>query len=176
MHSIASVRSSSGAADYFANDNYYTADEHAEAGVWGGEGARALGLEGQVERDQFEAILNGRLPNGEMVGQVEGRRLGLDLTFSMPKSASILALVSGDKRILDVHLAAVKSTMTQLVEKQFAESRNYDRSRSGELSMPSRAILVFTQVGHSAVTVTPVPASSAARVSDRASTAALVTL
>lgn len=132
MHSIASVRSSSGAADYFANDNYYTADEHAEAGVWGGEGARVLGLEGQVERDQFEAILNGRLPTGEMVGQVEGRRLGLDLTFSMPKSASILALVSGDKRILDAHLAAVKSTMTQLVEKQFAESRNYDRSRSGE--------------------------------------------
>jgi conjugative relaxase-like TrwC/TraI family protein len=132
MHSIASVRSSSGAADYFANDNYYSADEHAEAGVWGGEGARALGLEGQVERDAFEGILNGRLPDGEMVGQVEGRRLGLDLTFSMPKSASILALVSGDRRILDAHLAAVKSTMSQLVEKQFAESRNYERSRSGE--------------------------------------------
>jgi len=132
MHSIASVRSSSGAADYFANDNYYSADEHAEAGVWGGEGARALGLEGQVERDAFEGILNGKLPDGEMVGQVEGRRLGLDLTFSMPKSASILALVSGDRRILDAHLAAVKSTMSQLVEKQFAESRNYERSRSGE--------------------------------------------
>jgi conjugative relaxase-like TrwC/TraI family protein len=52
--------------------------------------------------------------------------------FSMPKSASILALVSGDRRILDAHLAAVKSTMSQLVEKQFAESRNYERSRSGE--------------------------------------------
>lgn len=132
MHSIASVRSSSGAAAYFANDNYYTEQEHAEAGVWGGEGARDLGLLGQVEKGAFEAILNGRLPDGEMVGQVEGRRLGLDLTFSMPKSASILALVSGDKRILDAHLAAVKSTMSQLVEKQFAESRNYDRSRSGE--------------------------------------------
>lgn len=132
MHTIASVRSSSGAADYFANDNYYSADEHAEAGVWGGEGARALGLEGQVERDAFEGILNGKLPDGEMVGQVEGRRMGLDLTFSMPKSASILALVSGDRRILDAHLAAVKSTMSQLVEKQFAESRNYERSRSGE--------------------------------------------
>ena len=58
MHSIASVRSSSGAADYFASDNYYTPEENAEAGVWGGEGARALGLEGQVERDQFEGILN----------------------------------------------------------------------------------------------------------------------
>lgn len=132
MHSIASVRSSSGAAAYFASDNYYTLDENAEAGVWGGEGARELGISGQVEREQFEAILNGRLPHGEMVGQVEGRRLGLDLTFSMPKSASILALVSGDKRILDAHMAAVKSTMTQLVEKQFAESRNYERSRSGE--------------------------------------------
>lgn len=132
MHSIASVRSSSGAAAYFAQDNYYTVDENAEAGVWGGEGARELGLQGQVERDQFESILNGKLPDGEMVGQVDGRRLGLDLTFSMPKSASILALVSGDKRILEAHMAAVKSTMAQLVEKQFAESRNYERSRSGE--------------------------------------------
>ncbi|MBA4228783.1 MAG: hypothetical protein C0456_19470, partial [Hyphomonas sp.] len=76
MHSIASVRSSSGAAAYFANDNYYTEQEHAEAGVWGGEGARALGLEGQVEKGAFEAILNGQLPDGAMVGQVEGRRLG----------------------------------------------------------------------------------------------------
>ncbi|MCY1669583.1 conjugative relaxase [Novosphingobium sp. SL115] len=146
MHSIASVRSSSGAADYFANDNYYSADEHAQSGVWGGEGARALGLEGQVERDAFEGILNGRLPDGEMVGQVEGRRLGLDLTFSMPKSASILALVSGDRRIIDAHLAAVKSTMSQLVEKQFAESRNYERSRSGEPQKTGK--LVYALFAH----------------------------
>ena len=36
MHSIAPVRSAGGAADYFANDNYYTAEENAESGVWGG--------------------------------------------------------------------------------------------------------------------------------------------
>jgi conjugative relaxase-like TrwC/TraI family protein len=132
MHSIAAVRSSGGAADYFANDNYYTAEENAEAGVWAGEGARALGLEGPVGRDAFEAILNGHLPDGDKVGQVEGRRLGLDLTFSMPKSASILALVSGDRRILDAHMAAVRAVMSQLVEKQFAEGRNYERNRNGE--------------------------------------------
>ncbi|MBB3862319.1 conjugative relaxase-like TrwC/TraI family protein [Novosphingobium hassiacum] len=132
MHSIASVRSSGGAAAYFAQDNYYTVQENAEAGAWGGEGARLAGLSGQVDKDTFEAVLNGRLPGGEMVGQVEGRRLGLDLTFSMPKSASVLALVSGDTRILDAHMAAVRSTMSQLVEKQFAEARNYERSRSGE--------------------------------------------
>jgi len=50
----------------------------------------------------------------------------------MPKSASILALVSGDRRIIDAHMVAVRSTMSQLVEKQFAEARNYERSRSGE--------------------------------------------
>lgn len=132
MHSIAAVRSSGGAADYFANDNYYTAEESAEAGVWAGEGARALGLEGAVARDAFEGVLNGHLPDGDKVGQVEGRRLGLDLTFSMPKSASILALVSGDQRILDAHMAAVRSTMSQLVEKQLAEARNYERNRNGE--------------------------------------------
>lgn len=132
MHSIAPVRSSGGAAAYFANDNYYTLQENVEAGVWGGEGARLLGLEGEVGREAFEALLNGQLPSGEMVGQVEGRRLGLDLTFSMPKSASVLALVTGDKRILDAHLAAVKSTMSQLVEKHFAEARNYERNRNGE--------------------------------------------
>lgn len=132
MHSIAPVRSSGGAAAYFANDNYYTLQENAEAGVWGGEGARLLALEGEVGREAFEALLNGQLPNGEMVGQVEGRRLGLDLTFSMPKSASVLALVTGDKRILDAHLAAVKSTMSQLVEKHLAEARNYERNRNGE--------------------------------------------
>lgn len=132
MHSIAPVRSSGGAAAYFANDNYYTLQENAEAGVWGGEGARLLGLEGEVGREAFEAILNGQLPGGELVGQVEGRRLGLDLTFSMPKSASVLALVTGDRRILDAHLAAVKSTMSHLVEKHLAEARNYERSRNGE--------------------------------------------
>ncbi len=132
MHSIAPVRSSSGAAAYFASDNYYTVDENAEAGVWGGLGAQALGLSGKVERDGFEAVLNGLLPGGERVGQVEGRRLGLDLTFSMPKSASILALVSGDTRILDANMAAVRATMSQLVEKHFAEARNYERGRSGE--------------------------------------------
>ena len=42
MHSIAPVRSSGGAAAYFAQDNYYTVQENAEVGVWAGEGARLL--------------------------------------------------------------------------------------------------------------------------------------
>lgn len=131
MHSIAPVRSSGGAATYFAKDNYYTAEENAEKGVWGGAGARDLGLEGMVDKDMFEAVLNGHLPGGEKVGQVEGRRAGLDLTFSMPKSASVMAYVAGDERILGANMRAVEKTMS-FAERSYAEARVYDRNRNGE--------------------------------------------
>lgn len=131
MHSIAPVRSAGGAATYFAKDNYYTAEQNAEGGVWGGAGARDLGLEGTVDKDAFERLLNGVLPDGERVGQVEGRRAGIDLTFSMPKSASVMAYVAGDGRILDANMRAAQKTMAH-VEKSYAEGRDYTRNPKGE--------------------------------------------
>ncbi|MBK8631797.1 MAG: conjugative relaxase [Sphingomonadales bacterium] len=131
MHSIAPVRSAGGAATYFAKDNYYTAEQNAEGGVWGGLGARELGLEGVVEPQIFERLLNGELPSGEKVGQVEGRRPGLDLTFSMPKSASVMAYIGGDGRVIEANMRAVQKTMA-FVEQRYAEGRTYDRNRHGE--------------------------------------------
>lgn len=122
MLSVAPVRSASGAANYFAKDDYYTADGSAEVSGWAGEGADELGLSGQVSKDAFEGVLNGRLPDGTMVGQVENRQGGIDLTFSMPKSASVMAYVAGDKRVLDANMAAVKATM-KWVEANLAEGR-----------------------------------------------------
>lgn len=126
MHSIASVRSASGAANYFAKDdfkdNYYTADGSAEVSAWGGAGAEALGLEGTVTKDGFEQILSGVLPSGEGVAQVENRRNGIDLTFSAPKSVSVMAYIAGDKRVLAANMAAVQKTMAW-VEKNLAEGR-----------------------------------------------------
>jgi conjugative relaxase-like TrwC/TraI family protein len=66
--------------------------------------------------------LNGILPSGEGVAQVEHRRAGIDLTFSMPKSASVMAYIAGDKRVLGANLAAVQKTMAW-VEKNLAEGR-----------------------------------------------------
>jgi conjugative relaxase-like TrwC/TraI family protein len=131
MHSIASVRSAGGAAGYFAKDDYYTAEHSSEATGWGGKGAEALGLSGEVKKEDFENILNGRLPDGTLVNQTAKRTTGIDMTFSMPKSASVMAYVAGDKRILDAHMAAVKSTMAW-VEKSMAETRDYSRKRAGE--------------------------------------------
>ncbi len=122
MLSVAPVRSASGAASYFAQDNYYTVEGSSEASLWAGEGARDLGLSGEVGKESFEAILNGELPTGEKVAQVENRRAGIDLTFSMPKSASVMAYVAGDRRILTANMTAVQATMVW-VEKNLAEGR-----------------------------------------------------
>ena len=122
MLSVAAVRSASGAANYFAKDDYYTVEGSSEISAWGGKGAETLGLSGEVSKDPFEAILNGVLPSGEGVAQVENRRAGLDLTFSMPKSASVMAYVAGDKRVLAANMTAVRQTMAW-VEKNLAEGR-----------------------------------------------------
>lgn len=55
-------------------------------------------------------------------------RAGTDLTFSMPKSWSLLALVGGDKRIIDAYAAAVKETLAW-AEKNLAETRMEVRGR-----------------------------------------------
>lgn len=83
MLSVASVRSAGGAASYFAADNYYTREQGQ--GEWFGKGAEALGLSGRIDPKTFEALLQGRLPDGSRVGREGIHRAGIDLTFSMPK-------------------------------------------------------------------------------------------
>jgi conjugative relaxase-like TrwC/TraI family protein len=122
MLSVAAVRLASGAANYFAKDDYYTVEGSSEISMWAGEGVSTLGLDGAVTKAGLEAILKGVLPDGEGVAQVENRRAGLDLTFSMPKSASVMAYVAGDKRILDANLAAVGKAM-RWVETNLAQGR-----------------------------------------------------
>jgi conjugative relaxase-like TrwC/TraI family protein len=122
MLSVAAVRSASGAANYFAKDDYYTAEGSSEISAWAGAGAEMIGLSGDVEKDTFEGLLKGVLPEGEGVAQVDNRRAGYDLTFSMPKSASVMAYVAGDRRVLGANMAAVKATMSW-VEKNLAEGR-----------------------------------------------------
>ncbi|WP_445192778.1 MobF family relaxase [Sphingomonas sp. Tas61C01] len=122
MLSVATVRSAKGAAGYFAADNYYSPGEAETSGEWFGKGAEALGLAGNVDKETFEALLKGSLPDGSQVGTPERHRAGIDLTFSLPKSWSLLALVGGDRRILDAYRAAVKETLGW-AERNAAETR-----------------------------------------------------
>lgn len=123
MLSVANVRTAGGAAKYFAADNYYTRADADRSGAWFGKGGDKLGLSGEVDPKIFEAVLKGFLPDGSRIGS-DGKdhRAGTDLTFSMPKSWSLLALVGGDKRILEAYAEAVKETLAW-AEKHLAETR-----------------------------------------------------
>lgn len=75
-------------------EDYYSGEGEAE-GRWLGDAAKDLGLDGAVEADQLTAMLTGHNPaTGEPLGlrAVGGRGAvpGFDLTFSVPKSASLL--------------------------------------------------------------------------------------
>jgi conjugative relaxase-like TrwC/TraI family protein len=143
MLSVANVRTAGGAANYFAADNYYTRADADRSGEWLGKGAVALGLNGTVDARQFEAILKGMLPDGSRVGSDNRvHRAGTDLTFSMPKSWSVLALVGGDKRILDAYAAAVRETL-RWAEKNLAETRMEVRGRERVVQTGNLAIALF---------------------------------
>ncbi|MEX9225557.1 conjugative transfer relaxase/helicase TraI [Providencia rettgeri] len=105
------------AANYYTHeDNYYFLG-NLEA-RWMGEGAKSLGLEGEVTKDQLNDILAGRLPNGQSLERMENgknvHREGQDLTFSAPKSVSVLGLVLGDKRMIEAHNQAVEVALKEV--------------------------------------------------------------
>ncbi len=86
-----------------AADDYYSGEGEA-SGRWIGAGAEDLGLRGVVEADQLTAMLTGRNPlNGEPLLAMQGVPAagavpGFDLTFSAPKSTSLLWAL-GDRRV-----------------------------------------------------------------------------
>jgi conjugative relaxase-like TrwC/TraI family protein len=84
-------------------------------GEWYGRGAQTLGLRGDVEREEFRNVLQGHLPNGAKIRSTNDRATehvpGWDLTFSAPKSISILAEVGRDERLFDAHRAAVHEAL-----------------------------------------------------------------
>lgn len=123
MISVAAVGSASDAAGYYARDNYYTADQAEGASAWAGEGATELGLSGPVDAEQFQKVLAGELPNGVVLDAKRGEhRAGWDVTMSVPKSVSILALVGGDARLVGAVREAAAATLAW-VEANIAEGR-----------------------------------------------------
>ncbi|NNM78567.1 conjugative relaxase [Sphingomonas sp. ID1715] len=142
MLSVATVRSAKGAAGYFAADNYYAAAEAEQSGEWVGKGAAALGLKGPVDKDSFEALLRGELPDGSRVGTAGRHRAGIDLTFSLPKSWSLLALVGGDRRIIEAYRAAVKETLAW-AEANAAETRLEVKGKERIVATGNLAVALF---------------------------------
>jgi conjugative relaxase-like TrwC/TraI family protein len=93
-----------GAEDYYSG-------EGEEAGEWIGDAAARLGLDGEVGEDQLVAMLTGRNPvdGAPLLGTsgvpASGSVPGFDLTFSAPKSVSLLWGLGGAEAAADVQAA-----------------------------------------------------------------------
>ena len=143
MLSVANVRSPSAAASYFAADNYYARADADRSGQWIGKGADLLGLKGHVETKAFDALLRGELPDGSNVGNHgQWHRPGTDLTFSLPKSWSLLALLGKDERIVEAYREAVIETLAW-AEKNAAETRLVEKGQVRTVATGNLAIGLF---------------------------------
>ncbi len=197
------------ASSYFQKDGYYQAPE----GLWAGQGAREMSLQGGIQKVDFFAIINGIQPGTlsaqeaktlENLTKVEGKlsaeaeqiagmadgtekdaalgkmaekiaayndsrcqfneslgdrkiiqdahnahgivshRAGTDLTFSAPKSVSIISEVMGDQRVLEAHDRAVDSSL-KYVESHFAQAR---QTENGQTKRIDTSNLVVAKFGH----------------------------
>jgi conjugative relaxase-like TrwC/TraI family protein len=111
MLTLARISSNASAANYYEGTNeYYHQDRDPSS--WQGDGARRLGLEGEVEPDTFRALLQGKMPDGSQIhGAGDGRCGGVDFTFSAPKSVSMQSLIAGHKDLIYAHEKAVARTL-----------------------------------------------------------------
>lgn len=126
MITLSRLGSASSASDYYSADNYYTSDQTQETSAWFGCGAEELGLQGKVDEQAFAAVLEGKLPDGSVIAAPNGyHRPGIDLTFSASKSVSLLALLAGDKRLVEALKDSATATL-RWAEKNIVEARVWD--------------------------------------------------
>ena len=97
-------------------DDYYSGRGESP-GRWTGAGTETLRLGGRVDDDGFMALMEGRDPGtGERLKRVGGRSkvAAFDLTFSAPKSVSVLFAIGEPGlagALVDAHESAVHAAL-----------------------------------------------------------------
>jgi conjugative relaxase-like TrwC/TraI family protein len=117
-----------GVEDYYLSqvarglDDYY-AGRGEMPGRWLGNAVSGLGLVGEVSADDLRAVLaalapgTGQTPNGERLRTWKGRVPGFDLTFSAPKSVSVLYALADPLmrgQVVEAHETAVDEALAWL--------------------------------------------------------------
>ena len=153
MLSISARGSAASAEAYYEHmaeqDDYYLKGQEPP-GQWQGKGAEALGLSGTVSREDFAAALRGYKPGAdgtipEALVQNAGDKhmAGWDLTFSAPKSVSVLwALAPEDMQaaLAKAHDEAVTEAL-KFVEDHASFTR---RGKGGAIQEKVNGLLVST--------------------------------
>jgi conjugative relaxase-like TrwC/TraI family protein len=126
---------------HLRQSDYYDQNRTVE-GRWCGRGAELLALKSDVRSEDFEAVRQGLDPRtGEFLrqrhsadriainGEEQSKARSLyDMTFSAPKSVSVMAIVGGDERLVAAHETAVREALEE------AEKYSATRVRLAELN------------------------------------------
>ncbi len=135
MQSVSAVAAKKYFNEGLVREGYYSEGQEM-VGMWGGRGAKMLGLSGRVEKNAYALLCDNINPvlGGPLTARTkENRRVGADFTFSVPKSVSIAYMWCKEdrERIMSVLVRAVRETMGEI--EQAAETRvrkegqDYDR-------------------------------------------------
>ena len=141
MITTTQIRKADAAVAYFGRElaasDYYL----AEKGVWYGKGARILGLEPEVSKEDFVAIVNNQAPgSGQRLTarnnttrtrivwkldeatqtkvpvqeEISNRRVCVDFTFSVPKSVSMYLARTKDPEVEKLIHQALRETLDDM--------------------------------------------------------------
>lgn len=136
MVSMSKSQTADKAFGYYAKENYY--QKNSEIGLFYGEGLKHFGIEqgAVITKKAYKNLLNGMHPEtGKPLVKGAGnedRRAGFDVTFSAPKSVSIL-MESADangysevsKKLREAHKNAVLKAMEK-IQNDYAKTRIYN--------------------------------------------------
>jgi conjugative relaxase-like TrwC/TraI family protein len=118
--------------------DYYLSDLARElpvagSGQWVGRAAEGLGLTGPVQADEFRRLLESRHPrSGVVLGSGRVSVPAFDLTFSAPKSVSVLFALAGAeaaRTVVAAHDQAVAGSLTYLEQHAITANRQSGPSR-----------------------------------------------
>jgi conjugative relaxase-like TrwC/TraI family protein len=123
-------------------DDYYSGRGEAP-GEWAGAGARALGLAGRVCAGQFNALIAGGDPrdlSARLRDAPDPKVAALDLTFSAPKSVSVLFAMGGQGvagELVAAHEAAVRAAVGWIED----TAVRVRRGRQGCITEPGEGLI-----------------------------------
>ncbi len=108
--------SAAGAQSYYSTADYYSEGQEL-VGEWRGEGAKLLGLSGEVQKQAWDRLCDNKHPATAeplTLRNKSNRRVGYDFNFHVPKSVSVLYSLTKDERLLDAFRSAVGETMRDM--------------------------------------------------------------
>ena len=136
MFTMAKIRNGSTYLGNHLSANDYYAEGEKVLGHWVGQGAAMLGLAGDVEPQQFEALRSNEHPldGGPLTPRKRADRVAFfDFQCSAQKSVSLMALLAGDDRLRNAHEYAAKTAFGEL-ERFAARQQNSQTARRSVLT------------------------------------------